>query len=167
MPDTTESTTQSTALLPARVWLGRSGQPVTGAAAAAHLDLTLKILDRGGWVRVYTDEGDGGLRGLTKASSFRDMLHGLVVAVRDLVTDGGPRTLGSAMYRADEEGSDMDASYAAMKCMEAAIRARYDLEPTASVCVFAWANRQGRTFDEVRELLTEAADLARTHGPAA
>jgi hypothetical protein len=158
MPETVE-------IIPAQTWYG-GGQLVTGADVVRHLDLTLTILERDGWVRTDSS-GESGLKGLTKSSSIRDMLYGLVTAVRDFGSDRGPHTLLIATYRASDEGSDADTRFAAERCLQAAIRGRYGLKPHVTICINAWATRQGRTFDEVRELLAAARELAIVYGPTA
>ncbi|MFF9787177.1 DUF6197 family protein [Streptomyces nigrescens] len=146
-------------------WTGFSGMPVTGTAAANHLDLTLKILERDGWVRNYSDNTDP-LADITERSTFRQMLYGLVTAIREFTTRG-PHTLGGAMSQATTEGSNSDAQHSAGHCLTAILRSRYDLDLHNIACFNSWAERQEQTYDDVRDLITEAAGLARTHGPAA
>ncbi|WP_044377401.1 DUF6197 family protein [Streptomyces noursei] len=164
------TTTSPADLISSYAWAGFSGQPVTGEAAADHLTLALKILDRDGWVSRDTTPSTEptALDDITSKSTFREMLYGLVSAVRELVSsDGDGITLDYAMLRASSEGSDSDARCAAEHCLQAILRARFGRSVTDWVSYSAWADRQGRTFDDVRELLIEAADLARTHGPTA
>ncbi|MEW1678134.1 hypothetical protein AB0O47_33585 [Streptomyces noursei] len=165
------NTTNSPAdLISSYAWAGFSGQPVTGEAAADHLAIALKILEREGWVgRDTTPSAEStALDDITSRSTFREMLFGLVSAVRDLLSsESGGMSLDEAMLRASAEGSDSDARCAAEHCLQAILRARFGRSVTDWVSYNAWADRQRRTFDEVRELLIEAADLARTHGPTA
>lgn len=159
-------TTAPATALPAATWTGSNGDTITGTAAAHHLTTTLNILETRGWTRTLTDTEPTSLDGLTKTSPIRDMLHGLIEALRDALAPGrGPITLTYALTVAmQQDAGDPDTHRAAERCLDAALQARTG---HATADYWSWSQRIGRTWAEVRELLAEAADLARTHGPAA
>lgn len=147
----------------ARFWQGPSGELATGEQVARHLDATLSILSERGWVRVDGDQ-DPELPVVDESTSSKGLLLGLLRWVRDMARDSGPLTLLIAKGRAQDAVGDQDTRLVAGRVMDTLLRAR-----TGALYVShdAWAEKQGRTFDEVRDLLETAAAFARTHGPAA
>lgn len=73
-------------------------------------------------------------------------------------------TLWRAMLQlADVDPFDADTQTVAENCLRLIVRAH-----TGALMVFLmpWEERQGRTFDEVRDVVTAAAQLARKRRPA-
>jgi hypothetical protein len=146
-----------------RFWNGPSGEPATGEQIARHVDAVLAILSERGWARVHGDP-DPEPPGVDESMSSKGLLLGFLRWVLDMARDSGPLTLAIAMLRVQDAVGDQDTYSAAGRVMDALLRAR-----TGALYVShtAWAGKQGRTFDEVRDLLETAAVFARTHGPAA
>ncbi|WP_405888835.1 hypothetical protein OG762_36775 [Streptomyces sp. NBC_01136] len=150
------------AVAEARFWQGPSGELATGEQVARHLDATLTVLSGRGWARVHGDP-DPEPPVVDEAMSTKGLLLCLLRWVRDMARDSGPLTLMIAMMRAQDAAGDSDTSSVGGRVMDALLRAR-----TGALYVShtAWAEKQGRTFDEVRDVLETAAAFARTHGPA-
>jgi hypothetical protein len=162
----TEADTAAAAQIAAsepRFWQGPSGELATGEQVARHLDATLTILSGRGWARVHGDQ-DPEPPAVDESMSTKTLLHNLFRWVRDMATDSGPLTLLIAKGRAQDSVGDQDTRSVAGRVMETLLRAR-----TGALYVShdAWAEKQGRTWGEVRDLLETAAAFARTHGPAA
>jgi hypothetical protein len=162
----TESDTAAAAQIAAadpRFWQGPSGEPATGEQIGRHLDATLAILSERGWARVHGDP-DPEPPGVDESMSSKGLLLGLLRWVRDMARDSGPLTLSIATMRAQDAAGDQDTGSVADRVMDALLRAR-----TGALYVShtAWAGKQGRNWDEVRDLLETAAAFARTHGPSA
>lgn len=144
-------------------WTGRSGETVTGPDAARHLQATLRLLDERGWTRSHTavDERTA-IADADDSWSVKRLLLAVVQMIRD-EEKPGPLTVYEALH-AVSRGADGDADSwtGALRCAEAVLRAR-----TGSLFaeLSAWTEKRGRTFDEVRGLLTEAADFATEYGP--
>lgn len=143
-------------------WTGWSGEQAPGELVAEHLETTLALLEKRGWVPVR--RSDGTAAGLPDPDddtlSLKAMVRGLLRAVRDSLTDAGPVTFADAWFRVD--GSDNDARTVADRLLDEMVRAH-----TGHRSAFAdsWISKNGRTFDEVRDLLSTAAAFARAHGP--
>lgn len=162
----TEADTAAAAKIAAaegRFWQGPSGELATGEQVARHLDATLAILSDRGWARVDGDQ-DPELPAVDEAMSTKALLQSLFRWVRDMARDSGPLTLLIAKGRAQDAVGDQDTRLVAGRVMDTLLRAR---SGALYVSSDAWAGKQGRTFDEVRDLLETAAAFARTHGPAA
>lgn len=164
-------------------WRGASGEFVTGADAAHHLEAALALLERDGWSRTlaFTTDADNEdkpesapvnhLKGADESWPVKKLLLALARTVSDHLdwewtpAKPTPRTLSGAMHevRRTEDG-DHDSWYVATSCVEAVLRLRTGA-PTANLS--AWSEKHGRTYADVRELLTEAAAFARKYGPAA
>jgi hypothetical protein len=147
------------------LWVGRSGEQVTGEAAARHLEATAALLEKDGWVRHYTDdESDIDLPD-DESMSVKDMVRQLYRVVRELVGPGDPRrTLFTALRDAAESAeSDSDTIAVASQCLDRIVRARTG---TDWAYCSSWAERTGRTWTEVAEVLATGAAFARTYGPA-
>lgn len=77
-----------------------------------------------------------------------------------------PRSSGHSLWRAmlqlADSSFDADTQTVAENCLRLIVRAR-----TGALMVFLmqWEERQGRTLDDVRDVVTAAAKLARKHGP--
>ncbi len=142
-------------------WTGWSGELVTGAAVAEHLENVTALLETRGWVRNTQD--DPQLPEADESMSVKALLLAGLRALRSLVQDTGPLTLMSATFEVGHSTSDTDTRMVADRVLDELVR-DFTRHPSASHN--PWAEKRGRTWDEVRDLLTAAVDLARTYGPA-
>ncbi|MFF9631762.1 DUF6197 family protein [Streptomyces fradiae] len=149
-------------------WTGMSGETVTGAAVARHLDTVADLLARHGWVRSYSDtDSDGVDIADDESMTVKDMLRTVLRIARTLVSVGDPRlTLWSAMKQASRSDfSDSDTHRVAERVLDALIKARTG--GSGYVSHDSWSERVGRTRDDIAALLAAGADLAHQHGPTA
>jgi len=137
-------------------WRGLSGEIVTGADAAHHLESVLALLDKRGWTRTSAEPE------LDESAGLRDVIKSLVRFLYGPVR--GPLTVDEAMLLVPAEDGDDDSRLAAKRCMESVLRMRTG---ATHADPGSWSERRGRTFEEVRGLLAEAAAFAREYGPAA
>lgn len=140
------------------VWQGRSGEIMSGVEAARHLEATLALLDRVGWVRVYEDDE---VDVDPESSSIRH----LIVALLKLAGWSSDRrlTLFGAMYQvAGSGGGDSESQLVADRVLDLLLRVRTG---AVSADADAWAGRRGRSFEELRGLLLAGAEFARAYGP--
>ncbi|MGW7617390.1 DUF6197 family protein [Streptomyces antimycoticus] len=145
-------------------WTGRSGEQVTGEETARHLDATLALLERDGWVRNYGND-DQDVEMPAEDASVKTMLRQLFHVIRDAIGTDKRHTLSVAVYQvAGSDNGDDDTWVAAERVLDVIMRARTGAR-TASYS--AWASKIGRTWEEVADLLAEAAKFARTYGPTA
>lgn len=144
-------------------WTGPSGETVTGEAAARHLDATRELLERDGWVRSY-DHSDQDVEMPAEDASVKDMIRQLFRVIRDAVASDKRRTLGVAVFHVTSSDGDDDTQQAAIRILDVILRARTGADFASHG---AWASKLGRTWEEVADLLTEAATFARAHGPDA
>lgn len=149
------------------VWRGPSGEFVTGASVALHLEATAALLKRVGWVRNYTatDTPDA-TEAPGDSSTMRDMLRWIVRILRTELdgVDDKRRTLCLALSDiANSDTGDDDTRSAAEKVLTVVLRSRTG---ASYVVISSWASRLDRTWPQVRGLLAEAADAAREFGPA-
>lgn len=145
------------------VWFDGSGVPVTGEETARHLEATLALLEEQGWRRDWgIDDGPEDPGEIDESASVPAMLRHLIRMLTSVIRYeyfSGPEGL-LLSQAADRVGSDV--SRVSEACMELVLRARTGA-PSASYR--SWAGRADRTFDEVRDLLVEAAGFARRFGP--
>jgi hypothetical protein len=143
-------------------WTGRSGEQVTGEQAARHIDATLALLERDGWVRNYrTDDPD--IEIPDETASVKTMIRQLFRVLRDVVGADRRCTLSVAVYNvASGDNGDDDTWVVAERVLDVIMRARTG---STTACSSTWASKLGRTWEEVSELLVEAAKFARTYGP--
>ncbi|GHJ34324.1 hypothetical protein TPA0910_87570 [Streptomyces hygroscopicus subsp. sporocinereus] len=144
-------------------WTGPSGEQVTGEQTAHHLDAVHDLLQRDGWVRNFrTDDPDIELPDET--ASVKTMIRQLFRVIRDIVGTDKRNTLHLAIHHvAKSNDGDDDTGETAINVLHAILQARTGAD---TALVGAWASKLGRTWEEVAELLTEAAKFARTYGPA-
>ena len=144
-------------------WTGPSGETVTGEATAHHLDTTRKLLERDGWVRNYGND-DQDVEMPDENASVKDMIRHLFRVIRDAVGTDKRCTLSSGIYAVtrSDDGDD-DTEQTATRVLDVILRARSGAN---SAFYASWASKLGRTWEEVSDLLTEAAEFARTYGPA-
>lgn len=140
-------------------WVGPSGETISGAETADYLDTLRELLEKRGWVRSEQHD-DPQAPELDESQSVKTMLLTLWRYARDLLgPDSGPHTLFGGRVAVDD-GADADS--VAFRVLDALVAG---LTGVRTAQATAWAGRKGRTWDEVRDLLTAAADFARTHGP--
>lgn len=148
-----------------RFWTGSSGETTTGAQLAHYLDTINEILDRDGWIRVYTDSTVD-LPGDTSAMSLTAMVRKLYQAIHEEIAPNGKRrVLYSAMTEAiRQDAGDKDMERVAERVLDVIVRARTGSDQAMHGY---WVEKLGRTADEVRDLLSTASEFARLYGPAA
>lgn len=140
-------------------WIGHSGEEVRGSDVATHLEATLALLEKRGWTRTPHDPTPE-LPEVDENASVKALLHSLWKWGRTLVGDTGPLTLAIAMIQARGKAGDQDTNAVADRLMNALVAARTG-QPFAQHN--AWAEKKSRTWDEIRDLLTAAASIARSH----
>ncbi|WP_069874506.1 DUF6197 family protein [Streptomyces malaysiensis] len=145
-------------------WTGLSGEQVSGEQAARHIDATLALLERDGWVRTYGNDNQD-VEMPAEDASVKEMLRGLFRVIRDFMGTDKRRTLLTAIDDvAYSDDGDSDTETVAKQVLNVILRARSG----ASTAYYgAWASKLGRTWEEVSDLLVEAATFARTYGPTA
>lgn len=148
------------------MWRGPSGENVNGEAAARHLEATAALLERDGWTRVYDTTGPTAEEPAPgDSSTLRERFAWIFRVVRSEYDSNPARTLGVALLAVSNSASgDADTESAAEAVLRAVLRARTGAR---YVQLSAWASRLNRTWPQVRDLLTEAAAVAREFGPAA
>lgn len=150
------------------VWTGPSGEESSGEAVARHLEATVALLDKEGWIRVY-DQGKDWSTGVDIADddsmTIKAMLKSLLRLVRDEIGTDPRRTLFTALHHVGEGGGhgDSDTAYIATMVLDLVIRAHTGSE-TASAR--PWSERLNRTHADITALLTAGARFAATYGPA-
>ncbi|MGW7343146.1 DUF6197 family protein [Streptomyces sp. NPDC054854] len=150
------------------LWSGPSGEESTGEAVARHLEATVALLDRDGWIRTY-DQGKTWGAGTDLAEddsmTVKAMLKALLRFVRDEVGDQDPRrTLSTALRHVGEGGTrgDTDTASIASDVLDLVVRAHTG---TKSARATPWSERQRRTHGDITALLAAGARFARTYGP--
>lgn len=148
-----------------RLWRGPSGERVSGQEVADHLGKTMARLGRAGWRRKWLDDVEPGepspVDELSESSSVRAVVRAAVWALKEFAGSGDRRlTLLSALA----DGVDDDTWMVSSRLMDLVLATRLGV-PRANVT--SWSERQGRTFDEVRDLAAVAAEVARRTGPKA
>ncbi|MCQ8831802.1 DUF6197 family protein [Streptomyces malaysiensis] len=158
---------------PTRFWFGLSGTLFTGEEVAQVLDAARERLETEGWRRdraqtsyEWVGEEKEAPEEPDESASTGSLLRYLVRLVSWAVKDSGQElvaktepglTLGQALG-----DMDRDSRRKALDCMELVLCAQ---SGTSYACADAWAERHGRTFDEVRGLLMVTAEFARRYGP--
>ncbi|MFJ8769891.1 DUF6197 family protein [Streptomyces clavifer] len=149
------------------VWVGPSGEESSGESVALHLEATIALLDKDGWIRTY-DHGADWSTGVDlpddDSMTVKQMLQALLRFIRDESSTGPERTLASALTHIGVGGEhgDPDTASVAADVMNCMIQAH-----TGSVTARAtsWSERKHRTLADVTALLTASARFARLHGP--
>lgn len=138
-------------------WVGYSGETITGSETADYLDALQAALEKRGWVP--TAEDGPQMPDLDESMPVKAMIVTLWRYAREtLAPNRGPLTLFDA--RAEMYGQDVDV--VAFRVLDELVAAHTGVRTAQAT---AWVGRKGRTWDEVRDLLTAAADFAREHGP--
>ncbi|MEU6102788.1 DUF6197 family protein [Streptomyces flaveolus] len=149
------------------LWTGPSGEESSGEAVARHLEATIALLDKDGWIRAY-DHGKDWSTGAHLADddsmSVRDMLRALLRFVREESGTDPHRTLSTALRHVGEsgEGGDTDTASVAGYVLDRVIQAHTGSDSARAT---PWSERQHRTHADITALLTAGARFARTYGP--
>jgi hypothetical protein len=143
------------------IWVGYSGESVTGAEAAAALAAIRAVIDKRGLKTAATKDPDITLPDVDDSMKLKDIVLAMWREIRASVWDDhhGPISLHCALY----EVKDADARNAANKVLDALVLGYTGADFALAT---SWAERPARTWDEVRDLLDAGVDFARTHGPA-
>ncbi|MGW7620771.1 DUF6197 family protein [Streptomyces antimycoticus] len=150
------------------VWTGLSGEESSGEAVARHLEATITLLDKDGWVRIYdsgTDWSTGPDISDDDSMTVKAMVKSLLRLVRDEIGTDPHRTLSTALRHVGEGGGhgDPDTANIAEVVLDLVVRAHTGSD---SACAKAWSERLNRTHTDITALLTAGARFARTYGPA-
>lgn len=149
------------------LWIGPSGEESSGESVARHLEATIALLDKDGWVRVY-DSGKDWSAGADLAAddsmTIKDMLKTLLRFVRDESGAEPHRTLSTALRHVGEAGDhgDTDTVSVASHVLDRVIQAHTGSETARAT---PWSERQHRTHADITALLMAGARFARTYGP--
>lgn len=149
------------------VWTGPSGEQSSGEAVARHLEATIALLDKDGWIPNY-DYGKDWSTGADlpaddDSMTVKAMLKALLRLVRDEIGTDTHRTLPTAL-RLVGEGSghgDPDTGYIATEVLDLVIRAHTGSDSARAT---PWSARLTRTHADITALLTAGARFARTYG---
>ncbi|MGP3637226.1 DUF6197 family protein [Streptomyces sp. 24-1644] len=151
------------------VWIGPSGEESTGEAVARHLEATVALLDKDGWIRAHKYDRDGAI-GATLADddsmTVKEMVRALLRFVRE-ESDDTPdpqRPLYTALRQVAEDGEhgDTDTAFVAGCILDRLIQAHTG---SASARATAWSERQHRTHADITALLCAGARFAFIYGP--
>ncbi|MFF3505388.1 hypothetical protein [Streptomyces sp. NPDC003247] len=151
------------------VWIGPSGEESSGEAVARHLEATIALLDKDGWVRAY-NHGKDWSTGVDLADddsmTVKAMVRALVRFVRDESGTDPQRTLYTALRHVGEDGGhgDTDTAYVAGCVLDLVVQAHTGSDFARAT---PWSERQHRTHADITALLTASARFARTYGSAA
>lgn len=150
------------------VWTGPSGEESSGDAVARHLEATIDLLDKNGWIRTYdhgTDWSTGTDLSDDDSMTVKAMLKSLMRVVRDEISTDPHRALPTALRHVGESGGhgDPDTADIATEVLNLVIRAHTGSESARAT---SWAERLTRTHADITALLTAGARFARAHGPA-
>jgi hypothetical protein len=150
------------------VWIGPSGEESSGEAVARHLEATVALLDKDGWIRAYNYS-----RGWASGADLADddsmtvkaMLRALLRFVRDESDNDPQRTLSTALRHVGEDGrhGDTDTASVAGYVLDRLIQAHTGSDSARAT---PWSERQHRTHADITALLTAGARFARTYGPS-
>ncbi|MGQ4466928.1 hypothetical protein ACN6LC_007208 [Streptomyces violaceoruber] len=152
------------------LWIGPSGEESSGETVARHLEATIALLDKDGWIRAYRyGNGSSASANLADDDSMtvKAMLRALIRFVRDESGTAAPqRTLATALRHVGEDGihGDTDTAIVAGYVLDRVIQAHTGSDSARAV---SWSERQHRTHADITALLTAGARLARTYGPGA
>lgn len=164
MTTSTQTALRAADLITPNAWIGHSGATVTGTETARHLTAALKILERDGWTRTAGSVDYSELNAINDTTPIRSMVRAITTTLRNVFANG-PQTIDEALYTArQEDQGDADTGWAADQCLRLLLRVQSGADYAD---VGAWNARQGRTWDDVRDLLLTAADFAEAHGPTA
>ncbi|MFJ5804027.1 DUF6197 family protein [Streptomyces decoyicus] len=141
--------------LPEHVWTGRSGEPVTAAAVTCHLQATADLLGARGWVRTAGNEDTGVELPEAGEMTVKAMLSRLYMVARNLLgPDTQSLTLSVALWKVGQSTTDSDTENISLRVLDAVVTARTGARSASSS---AWAEREGRTWAEITQLLATGA----------
>ncbi|MFH8717348.1 DUF6197 family protein [Streptomyces zaomyceticus] len=149
------------------VWTGPSGEEATGELVACHLEATIALLDKDGWIRnhhFFAPRTVSTQPPAIETMSTQAMVREVLLAVRE-ENSTSQRTLSVALDHVmwGEEG-DTDTREGAFTVLNLVIRAHTGHDQARAM---AWAERLHRTHADVTALLAAGARFARTYGPGA
>lgn len=149
---------------PPRLWVGLSGETITGQEVATFLGEVESLLHEEGWLRHRQwDADDDDLADPGEGASVRQMVRALI----DFFRSERKRTPGYTLTEARNEvlrrSGDSDVQYVAHRLMKLVLSHQVNA-PLADED--AWSRRPERTADEVLDLVATAAKLATKYGPA-
>ncbi|MFF8431103.1 hypothetical protein ACF07Y_39405 [Streptomyces sp. NPDC016566] len=149
------------------IWTGPSGEESSGEAVARHLEATIALLDKDGWIRIYNSAAEwsaGNTLADDESMTVKAMLRQLIRYVRDELGRDSSRTLFTALRHVSEsEHGDADTRNIAESALDLVIRAHTGQN---TALANPWSERQHRTHADITALLTAGARFARTYGPA-
>ncbi|MFE2383176.1 DUF6197 family protein [Streptomyces misionensis] len=151
------------------LWVGPSGEESSGEAVARHLEATIALLEKDGWIRAYDSSKDwsaGAALADDDSMTIKAMLRALIRFVRVEIGTDPQRTLGTALRHVGEAGThgDTDTAHVADFVLDLVIQAHTGSDSARAT---PWSERQHRTLADITALLTAGARFARTYGPAA
>ncbi|MGA5207934.1 DUF6197 family protein [Streptomyces variegatus] len=151
------------------VWTGPSGEESSGEDVARHLEATIALLDKDGWIRAYNygkDWSAGADLADDDSMTVKAMVRALLRFVRDENSTDPQRTLSTALRHVGEDGGhgDTDTDYVASCVLDRVIQAHTGSDSARAT---PWSERQHRTQADITALLTAGARFARTYGPGA
>jgi hypothetical protein len=149
------------------VWTGPSGEESSGEAVARHLEATIALLDKDGWIRVHNygkDWSSGTDLADDDSMTVKAMLRALIRFVRDESDTDPQRTLSTALRHVGEDGEhgDTDTACVAGYVLDRLIQAHTGSDSARAT---PWSERQHRTHEDITALLTAGARFTRTYGP--
>ncbi|MFB8442732.1 hypothetical protein ACFC7A_27145 [Streptomyces niveus] len=148
------------------VWIGPSGEESSGEAVARHLEATMALLDKDGWIRVQDFGPDSSTVDLSDDDSMtvKAMLKALLRFVREESRTDPERTMATALYIVGRDGRDGDTDTAniASEVLDLVVRAHTGSDSARAT---PWSERQHRTHADVTALLDAGARFARAYGP--
>lgn len=150
------------------LWIGPSGEKSSGEDVARHLEATIALLEKDGWIRAYDySKSWSASADLADDDSMtvKAMLRALIRFVRDESGTGRQRTLPTALRHVGEYGApgDTDTAYVAGLVLDRLIQAHTGCDSARAT---PWSERQHRTHADVTALLSAGARFARTCGPS-
>ncbi|CAL9327255.1 DUF6197 family protein [Streptomyces sp. SudanB182_2057] len=150
------------------MWIGPSGEESSGEAVARHLEATVVLLDKDGWIRAYNYSKDwsaGADLADDDSMTVKAMVRALLRYVRDESGTGPQRTLPTALRHVGEDGEhgDTDTACVAGHVLDRLIQAHTG---SATARATPWSERQHRTHADITALLSAGARFARTYGPS-
>ncbi|MFF7189651.1 hypothetical protein ACFZAR_31470 [Streptomyces sp. NPDC008222] len=150
------------------VWIGPSGEESSGEAVARHLEATIALLDKDGWIRAYNYSKDwsaGADLANDDSMTVKAMVRALLRFVRDESGTDPQRTLSTALRHVGEDGEhgDTDTACVAGYVLDRLIQAHTGSDSARAT---PWSERQHRAHADITALLTAGARFARTYGPS-
>lgn len=151
------------------LWTGSSGEESSGESVALHMEATIALLTKDGWIRTHNysrDWSNSAILADDDSMTVKSMLRSLLRFVREESSSDPQRTLHTALRHVGEDGAhgDTDTACVAGRVLDRLIQAHTGC---TSAHATPWSERQHRTHADITALLTAGARFARTHGPRA